>query len=298
MDQEQRRPLASDLDLPVTVVFVAVHLCALGALAVRPTAAAIGLLFGWFVLAGFGITVGYHRLLSHGAFRCRPWLKRVFATLGALALQGGPVFWVGLHRRHHACADRPGDPHSPRERFVEGHMAWMLRRSTKNAAVLAALSFRDLREIGRDPYLAHLDRGVGPLVPWLVSLGVCAAVGGLEGLAWGGFVRTVLGWHATWLVNSVGHRWGARPHPTRDGSRNVALLTPLAFGDQWHNNHHADPGKAVLTERWWQIDPSGWVILGLAAVGLATDVRGPRTGRVPRSEGGAAESHEEGLRSW
>ncbi|MEZ4241578.1 MAG: acyl-CoA desaturase [Myxococcota bacterium] len=146
----------------MTLVFVAVHAAALSALLVAPTTAALALLLGWFALAGFGITVGYHRLLSHASFRCGRWTRRGFALLGALALQGGPAFWVGLHRRHHADADREGDPHSPHHGLLEGHMLWMLRRSTKNAAVLAALSYRDLREIGRDPLMPVARSGRGP----------------------------------------------------------------------------------------------------------------------------------------
>jgi fatty-acid desaturase len=109
-----------------------------------------------------------------------------------------------------------------------------------------------------------------------VMVASCYAIGGLPGLVWGGLVRTVVGWHATWLVNSVGHRWGAQPHATGEGSRNVWWLAPIALGDQWHNNHHANPRAAVLTERWWQIDPSGLVILGLARLGLVHDVRRPK----------------------
>jgi len=269
----------SDVDVPAAVVFFGVHAAALAALVVPPTASALALMVGWFTLSGFGITVGFHRLLSHRSFACSRGLERLFATLGTLALQGGPAFWVGLHRRHHKCADRDGDPHTPQERFLDGHMLWVLRKSTKSAAILAALSHRDLRELGRDPYLRRLDLGLGPLVPWAVSLLICGLVAGVPGVIWGGLVRTVIGWHATWLVNSVGHRWGARPHATGDESRNVIWLTPIAFGDQWHNNHHADPRRAVLTERWWQIDPSGWLILLMAWLGLATNVRGPREAR-------------------
>lgn len=267
------RPASRDaLDYPVIAVLTSVHVAALSALVVPPTGAALALFFVFYLLSGFGITIGFHRLLSHRAFVCGPRLLRVFATLGTVALQGGPVFWAGLHRRHHQRTDRDGDPHSPQESFLDGHMLWMTRRSTKNAAVLAALSHRDLRLLTEDAYIKWLDRGLGPLVPWFVTLGICGLVAGLEGVVWGGFVRTVVGWHSTWLVNSVGHRFGARPHETSDQSRNVWWLSPLAFGDQWHNNHHAQPRRAILTERCWQVDPSGWVIILLEKLGLATSV--------------------------
>jgi stearoyl-CoA desaturase (delta-9 desaturase) len=282
-DALSRSRSASRIDVPVVVILVGLHALCLACLFVAPTVRSLVLFGVFFVLAGFGITVGYHRLLSHRAFECSIWQTRVWATLGTLAVQGGPVFWAGLHRRHHQFSDADGDPHSPRHRFLEGHMLWMTRTETKGGAVLGALNARDLRAIGKDPYMRWLDRGIGPLVPWLVTIAICGLVAGLPGLVWGGFARTVFGWHATWLVNSVGHRWGRRPYDTGDGSRNVWWLAPIAFGDQWHNNHHANPRAAVLTEHWWQLDPSGWLILGLGKLGLARNVRRPQNRCPSRS---------------
>jgi stearoyl-CoA desaturase (delta-9 desaturase) len=260
------------LDWPVITILTTVHAIAALAFVVPPTTAAIVLMIVFFFLSGFGITIGFHRLLSHHAFECSPLQRRVWATLGTMALQGGPVFWVGLHRKHHQFGDKDGDPHSPRHHLLEGHMLWMTRLESKSAAVLTALNAKDLRELSKDRYIRYLDPGFGPLVPWLVTIGVCALVAGLPGVIWGGFLRTVLAWHATWLVNSVGHRFGKRPHATRDQSRNVWWLAPVAFGDQWHNNHHARPAAAVLTERWWQLDISGLIILGLERIGLVRNV--------------------------
>ena len=271
------------LDWPVVIILAAIHAGCLAGLAVAPTPAAIALLVGWFWLAGFGITIGYHRLLSHRAFECGIWQTRVWATLGALALQGGPVFWVGLHRRHHQFTDQDGDPHSPRHSFFEGHMGWMARTETKGGAVLGALTARDLRALGRDPYVKWLDRGVGPLLPWAVSVAICGAIAGWPGVVWGGIVRTAIGWHATWLVNSVGHRWGAQPHRTGEGSRNVWWLAPIAFGDQWHNNHHAFPGSAKLGLKHGELDP-GWLVLCLLKrLRLVWDIRTPEQ-LAPRPE--------------
>lgn len=269
------------VDWSVVVILAVVHLGGAAALVVPPTGRALALLLGFYLLTGFGITVGYHRFLAHRSFECATWLKRLWATLGTAALQGGPIFWIGLHRRHHQYSDKTGDPHSPRESFLEGHILWMTRAKTKRGAVMGALTSRDLREISRDPYMKWLDLGFGPLVPWAVTMAVCFAVGGLPGLVWGGFVRTLLAWHGTWLVNSIGHRWGSRPHATRDASRNVWWLAPIALGDQWHNNHHASPRAAVLSEAWWQIDPSGLVILAMEKVGLARAVVRARPERSP-----------------
>ncbi|MEZ4364427.1 MAG: fatty acid desaturase [Kofleriaceae bacterium] len=283
----------SRFDWPVLAILVVVHLAAMSAFLVAPTAPALALLIGGFFLAGFGIVIGYHRFLSHRAFECGIWQTRVWATLGTLALQGGPVFWAGLHRRHHQFSDQEGDPHSPRNSLLEGHMLWMARVETKGGAILGALNARDLRAIGKDPYMRWLDRGIGPLMPWAVSMVICGLVAGLPGVVWGGFVRTLCGWHATWLVNSVGHRWGRRPHPTNDSSRNVWWLSPIAFGDQWHNNHHANPRAAVLTEKWWQFDPSGWIILALGKLGLARNIRRPTNRYAERAAAGArSEIHD------
>jgi len=278
---------ASKIDWPVVAILAIVHGGALAALAVRPTKAALALMVVFYFLAGFGITIGFHRFLSHRCFDCARWLRCTWATLGTLALQGGPVFWVGLHRRHHQFGDRDGDPHSPRHSLLEGHMLWMTRVETKGGAVLSALTARDLRAMGRDPYMKWLDRGFGPLVPWLLSVGVCYLVAGVPGVVWGGFVRTLLAWHSTWLVNSVGHRWGERPHETRDTSRNVWWLAPIALGDQWHNNHHANPRSAVLTEAWWQVDPSGAIIVAMERLGLVREVvrRAPRAAAAAPAQG-------------
>jgi len=279
-----QRSASRRTDWPVVAILVVLHAACLLCIAVPPTAVSLILFGGWFMLAGFGITVGYHRLLSHRAFECGIWHKRVWATLGTLALQGGPVFWVGLHRRHHQFSDRDGDPHSPRHRLLEGHMLWMVRTETKGGAILGALTARDLRAISTDPYMKWLDRGFGPLVPWVITMALCWVIDGVPGLVWGGVARTVFGWHATWLVNSVGHRWGKRPHSTDDSSRNVWWLAPIAFGDQWHNNHHANPRSAVLTEAWWQLDPSGWLILLLGKLGLAQSIRRPKNRYAERAQ--------------
>jgi stearoyl-CoA desaturase (delta-9 desaturase) len=275
------------IDWPVLIIIIAGHVAALSCLLVPPTRGAVVLFLVFQGLAGFGVTVGFHRLISHRAFECDLWLKRVWVTLGTMALLGGPVFWAGLHRGHHRFADQEGDPHSPRETFWEGHMLWMARRETKDGAVLASLTARDLRELSRDRYVRWLDRGFGPLVPWAISLGICFAIGGLPGLVWGGFARTLYVWHSTWLVNSAGHVWGDRPHATPDGSRNVWWLMPIALGEMWHNNHHASPRSAVFGEKWWQIDPSGMLIVFFEKLGLHRDVHRRKAGSpsaLPKEE--------------
>jgi stearoyl-CoA desaturase (delta-9 desaturase) len=130
-------------------------------------------------VSGFGITIGFHRLLSHHAFECSPFQRRLWATLGTSALQGGPVFWVGLPRKHHQFGDKDGDPHSPRHHLLEGHMLWMTRLDSKSAAVLAGLNAKDLRELSKDRYIRYLDPGFGPLLALMLA-GILRVAGSVD----------------------------------------------------------------------------------------------------------------------
>jgi stearoyl-CoA desaturase (delta-9 desaturase) len=244
-----------------------IHLAGVSAFFFRPSLTDIALFFTFYLLTGFGITIGFHRLLSHRGFECSPWLTRLFAFLGTAALQGGPIWWSGLHRKHHAATDRDGDPHSPvLGTFFHSHMGWMLKRAKLSRH--AALA----RDLAEDPYIAWLDRGINAAAPWLLTVGVCYLVGGWTGVVWGGVVRTIWVWHATWCVNSVCHIWGRRPHPTRDKSGNVWWVGLWALGEGWHNNHHAHPRAAIHTHHWWEIDPSAYVLMALERVGLIRNV--------------------------
>ncbi|MCW7541933.1 acyl-CoA desaturase [Aquabacterium sp. A7-Y] len=249
------------------------------------------LLAGMYLLTGLGVEAGLHRHFCHRAFKAGPVLRAVLAVAGSMAAQGPLLFWVATHRLHHRHADCGGDPHSPRPRqpgrhaalqaLWHAHLGWLftLERSGWAEQVAELLSERRLLWLSRG-YFAWVALGL--LLPGVLGAmlgsGWRDAVGGL---LWGGFARIFLLQHATWAINSLGHRVGGRPHPTRDDSRNIALLALPTLGGSWHNNHHAHPGLACNDERPWQLDPSAWFIRALEAAGLVWDVR-----RAPRAEPG------------
>ena len=243
------------------------------------------LLFGAYLLTGFGITVGFHRLFSHKSFETGKPLEFAWGALGSMAVQGSLLTWVAMHRVHHQFSDQKRDPHSPNghgggvlgvlKGFFHAHVGWAFKRSP----VKADRYITDLKK-------RRLARVVDSLFPvWvLIGLAIPASIGGLvtlswggvlRGLLWGGLVRVFLVHHITWSVNSVCHLWGSRPYPQKDLSRNNFLFGVLALGEGWHNNHHAFPTSARHGLRWWQFDPSYVVIWTMEKLGLVWKVRRP-----------------------
>jgi stearoyl-CoA desaturase (delta-9 desaturase) len=232
-----------------------------------------------YLLTGFGITVGFHRLLTHRAFATHRVVEYAFAVLGSMALQGSVADWVADHRKHHAFADREGDPHAPHGRgsvlrdLWHGHAGWLFREQGR------AQKERYAPELLEDPVMRAIDRGFPALValsfvlPFLLGLGLSGSVaGGLTGLLWGGLVRVFLLHHVIFSVNSLGHYAGARRFQTGDESRNLAWLAPLSLGESWHHNHHAFPRAAVIGMRWFELDLSGLLIRAMHRLGLAWNV--------------------------
>jgi stearoyl-CoA desaturase (delta-9 desaturase) len=265
------------------IIFIGgLHLLSLLGFYYTPRAIDIALFLTLYVVTGLGITVGYHRLLTHRSFDAPAWLRRTFAWMGAAALQGGPLVWVGTHRRHHRFSDLPGDPHSPRESFWHAHIGWMMQwRDRKEDRAYA-------KDLARDPFIAWLDKfGV---VPWIVNIAICYAVAGPRGVLWGVVICTVFTWNITWSVNSFCHRFGSRPYGTKEGSRNLWWVGLLGHGEGWHNNHHAYQKSALTGETPLQIDLSGYLIRGLEAAGVISNVTRPkRRASAPRlDEAGAA----------
>ena len=237
-----------------------------------------------YALTGVGITVGYHRLFTHRSFKTTRSVRALLAVLGSMAVEGPLLEWVATHRKHHRFSDHPGDPHSPHVDDAPGwrgtlrglwhaHVGWMLRgRDRANPARYAKdlLSDRDLDLISRT---FPVWVGVGLAIPF--GLGVALSgtiVGGLTAMLWGGAVRIFLLHHATFSINSLCHSFGRRPFATGDQSRNLAWLAPLAFGEAWHNNHHAFPTSARHGLGRWQLDPGAWFIVVLERLHLASDV--------------------------
>ncbi|WP_217552120.1 fatty acid desaturase [Streptomyces sp. GbtcB6] len=243
-----------------------------------------------YLVSGFGLTVGYHRLFTHRSFKAKRGLRIALAVAGSLGVEGSPVQWVANHRRHHAFADREGDPHSPwrfgtdtralLKGLLHAHIGWMLKRELSNRARFAPdiAADRDLRVVGRL---------FGPLT--VLSLLAPALVGGLvtgswtgalTGFFWAGVMRMALLHHVTWSVNSVCHVAGSRPFAARDKATNFWPLALLSFGESWHNSHHADPTGARHGVLPGQLDPSARLIRIFEKLGWAYDVRWPSADRL------------------
>jgi fatty-acid desaturase len=226
------------------------------------------LLLHW-LFGSIGICLGYHRLLSHRSFQVPKILEYAIALIGALALQGGPIFWVAGHRLHHAYTeDEEKDPYSARRGFWWSHMLWIFYPHAEFFDYEQYKRFAP--DLVRDPFYRWLNRYFALLQ---LPLGLLLyAVGGWSFVIYGMFVRAVLLWHSTWFINSVTHVWGYRSFDIPDSSRNLWWAAILTYGEGWHNNHHAYPNVAKAGWRWWEIDVTWWAIWLLRQVGLAQKV--------------------------
>jgi stearoyl-CoA desaturase (Delta-9 desaturase) len=240
--------------------------------------------FLMYVLLSLGVTVGFHRHLTHRAFKAKRWVRGGLAILGSAAIEGPVISWVADHRKHHAFADVEGDPHSPHVDHGHGlkgalkglfhaHVGWLFIHTQRGNRQRYAPDLLD------DPLIRWVDRTF--LVWVLAGLAVPFALGGLiggswhaalTGLLWGGAVRMLVVHHVTYSINSLCHFFGRQAFDTGDESRNLAWLAPFTFGEAWHNNHHAFPTSYEHGMRRWQVDPSRYVIRGLEKLGLAWDV--------------------------
>jgi stearoyl-CoA desaturase (Delta-9 desaturase) len=268
--------------------------------AVPPIMVLIGMYFGWmgnllnwqdililiicYVGIGAGVTVGFHRLLTHRSFKTHPLVRAGFAALGSAAAEGPVIDWVATHRKHHQFSDVDGDPHSPHvghgsgwsgafRGLVHAHIGWVF------SDMEVADERRYAKDLVADPLIRFVDR---TFVVWVIAglavafgLGVAltgSVVGGLTALLWGGAARIFFLHHATFSINSVCHFFGRREYDTPDESRNVAWLAIPTWGEAWHNNHHAFPTSYRHGLRRWQIDPSAGMIRVMEMTGLAWDV--------------------------
>jgi len=222
----------------------------------------------YYIGTGLGISMGYHRLHTHRSYKVPLWLDYVFAVCGTLTLEGGPIFWVATHRIHHQNSDLPGDPHSPRDGAFWSHVGWILFGETNHNNT--RLMSRYAPDLAKHPFHVRLNNY--HWIPILVLTAILYVAGGLPMVLWGNCLRIVFGLHATWLVNSATHMWGARRFATRDDSRNNWWVALISFGEGWHNNHHAHPTSARHGLAWYEFDPSWLLIKALKAFGVAKSI--------------------------
>lgn len=287
----------SRTEVRLVKLFVVVPLLAL--------AAAVPIAWGWglgwvdlalaglfYCLTGLGITIGYHRHFTHGAFRASRGLRVSLAVAGGMALQGPVIEWVADHRRHHAYADRDGDPHSPwrfgssaaglARGFWYAHTGWLFNRERTNTRRFAPdlLADHDLRVVNRlFPVLTALSLLLPAVLGGVITL---SWAGALTAFFWAGLVRVAVLHHVTWSVNSICHLVGHRPFSARDRSANFWPLALVSFGESWHNSHHADPTGARHGVGRGQLDISARIIWVFEKFGWASQVRWPKPARLER----------------
>ncbi len=253
----------------------------------------VGLLVGFYIVSGLGVTVGFHRLLTHKSFDAPGWVRAAFAVAGSLSVQGAVIDWVATHRRHHAYPDQFGDPHSPHVDAADGvrgvlrglahaHLGWMFGPEETVKETWAP----DLLD---EPAIVRIHRAFPALLvtTFVLPAVIGGVIGGslsaaLTGLIWGGLVRVFLLHHVTWSINSICHFFGTQPFENDDESRNNLGMALLAFGEGWHNGHHAFPASARHGLRWWEIDFSWMTIRTLELVGLARKVKTPTEDQLAR----------------
>ena len=238
------------------------------------TALGVCLVFHWLTCS-IGICLGFHRLLSHRSFKMTPAGRFIAVMCGVLAGEGTPLRWAAVHRVHHAQSDNPGDPHSPLEGPWWAHLWWMFVKQGRDFEQKMYAKY--VPDLVKDPMLQFIERtyplwlfgsaGLFALAGWVTGIGA------MEMLLWGVCVRLVFAYHTTWLVNSATHLWGYRNYETTDESRNLWWVGLLAYGEGWHNNHHAFPAVARAGHKWWEFDMTFMAIRVFQFFGLAHDVK-------------------------
>lgn len=228
---------------------------------------AVGLaLFLHWVTGGLGITLGWHRMLTHRSFQTPKWLEYFLVFCGTLAVEGGPIWWVGLHRHHHLYSDQAVDHHDSSKGFWWSHMQWMLHEVPAEAEI-----DRFTKDIADDRFYQFLDKYFFPIQ--IVFAVLLYLIGGWPFVFWGVFVRLVFVYHTTWLVNSATHKFGYRTYETDERSTNCWWVALLTYGEGWHNNHHAYQYSARHGMEWWEFDMTWLTIRFLQAIGLAQKVK-------------------------
>jgi sn-1 stearoyl-lipid 9-desaturase len=259
------------LNWTITLFLALFHVGAIAALFMfswKALAVALGL---WWVAESLGIGIGYHRLLTHRGYKTPKWVEYLLTICATLALQGGPLGWVATHRLHHQNSDKEGDPHSPRDGGFWAHMGWIITGDAIHNKSTELLPY--VPELRKDRF--HIWISKWHWIPLAISAAILFSAGGWRFVLWGLCLRTVVGLHATYLVNSAAHIWGSRRFLTSDQSRNSFWVAILSFGEGWHNNHHAFPQSARHGLAWYEFDLNWYGIRAMKGLGLVWDVKVP-----------------------
>ena len=260
------------IDYTASLFIIAMHVIALaaGPFTFSWPALAVCVFLHW-VSGGLGITLGYHRLLTHRSFKTPKVVEYFLTLMAALACQGGPIAWITTHRIHHAYSDENLDPHSPTKGFFWSHMGWCMVKNQN-------ITNQDIRtkiapDLTRDKGMVFLEK---THILWTFLLaGALYMMGGWSFVVWGICVRLVLVYHCTWFVNSAAHIWGYKTYKSDDLSTNLWWVALLTYGEGWHNNHHAFQYSARHGLKWWEFDSTYLMIQTLEKLGLANAIKVP-----------------------
>lgn len=239
-------------------------------------------------LFGQGITIGYHRLLTHRSFKTPKWLEHFIAILGICSMEDTPARWVCVHRMHHVHSDEIPDPHSPRVNFWWSHFGWLMFINRETYSIASLQKFA--KDLLRDPFYMKLETNpyrqfiyilgqvplfflFGFVMGFLIDGEFASSVqAGSAMVVWAVVMRVIAVWHITWSVNSLSHMFGYQNYDTHEDSRNNWFVALMSVGEGWHNNHHEDPSAASVQHRWWELDLSYFEIRLMEKLGLASDI--------------------------
>lgn len=265
------KKLLSEINWVPAIFISAVHVGALFAFVTFSWQALILCLVLHWMTGGLGITLAYHRLLTHKSFETTKPIRFITSLIACLACQGGPLSWVAAHRLHHAESDKDGDPHSPRKGFFWAHMGWCMTKSELIDNYDRYVKY--VPDLAKEKELVFLNKT--HIVWTFVLAGLLYLWGGWSFVVWGVFVRLVLVWHCTWFVNSASHVWGYKTYDSKDDSRNLWWVALLTYGEGWHNNHHAFQHSAKHGLNWWEFDTTYLTIRFLEFFKLAKAIKLP-----------------------
>ncbi|MCW5696870.1 MAG: acyl-CoA desaturase [Bauldia sp.] len=257
-----------DIVYPSALPFILIHVAGLGAIFTGVSWSAVALCIGLYVLRIFAIGAGYHRYFSHRAYATSRWFQFALAFLAQTSAQKSVLWWASKHRHHHLHSDTVEDVHSPRHKgFWYSHFGWLFTERHRTVELVK------VDDLARYPELRWLNDY--ELVPALLLAVICFLAAGWQGLIVGFVWSTIFVYHATFAINSVAHVFGRKRYVTGDDSRNNWVLAFFTMGEGWHNNHHAFQSSVRQGFRWWEIDPTYYILRGLQALGLVWDLKKP-----------------------